>query len=105
MLSQLLTLSLLGPGCNRHKDEGTTADQEPTLEVPSGGGIGEISARRLSRDEFDNVLFDILGDDRRISSTFLPEDVIDPFDNQIVNQDPSAIVVTGLETLANDVAT
>lgn len=103
MSSVLLVLSLLGAGCKA--DPPDTPTDPTAAEVPEDGGIGEISARRLSRDELDNVLFDIVGDDRRVSATFLPPDVIDPFDNQISNQEPTPVVVSGLEALANDVAT
>jgi hypothetical protein len=68
-------------------------------------GIGAQGARRLSRDELDNTLRDLLGDDTEPASAILPADVIDPFDNELANQVATSVLVTGLETLAGDVAT
>jgi hypothetical protein len=62
-------------------------------------------ARRLTRDEMDNTLRDLLGDDTRPATLLLPADVIDPFDNQLHTQSANAVLVAALETLANDVAT
>lgn len=84
---------------------GDDPQDDPTVAaVPEGGGIGQSGVRRLSREEFDQVLLDLLGEDRGLASTYLPPDVIDPFDNQVENQDPSAILVSGLEAMANDAA-
>lgn len=77
---------------------------EPAVAAPEGG-VGATQARRLSRDELDHVLFDLLGDDRGMASRLLPADVIDPFDNAVANQEPSGPLVQALEALANDVAT
>jgi hypothetical protein len=77
---------------------------EPAVAAPEGG-VGATQARRLSRDELDHVLFDLLGDDRGMASRLLPADVIDPFDNAVANQEPSGPFVQALEALANDVAT
>ncbi|MEQ1502205.1 MAG: DUF1588 domain-containing protein [Myxococcota bacterium] len=87
-----------------HVDEPGPADPPSTVVAPDAGGIGESGVRRLSVDELDNVLRDLLGDERRISGIYLPPDVIDPFDNQVEGQEPTAVVVTGLEALANDVS-
>lgn len=85
-------LSLLWLACHRDDDA-----LSPT-------GVGPQGARRLSVDELDNTLRDVLGDDTRPTGAFLPPDVIDPFDNALETQFPSAPHVGGLEALANDVA-
>lgn len=90
----MLSLTLL-LAC--HKDDGTVPGVAPS-------GVGISGVRRLSRDECDNTLRDILGDESRPCTAFLPEDVVDPFDNDAAMQEPSAVLVTGWEALANDVA-
>lgn len=93
-------VSLAGCQCSDEPKHSTP----PLPIIPNSGGIGPSSARRLSVDELDNTLAALLGDTRRISATYLPPDVIDPFDNQTSNQEPSAVLVTGLEALAGDVS-
>src|SRR5690349_11445713 len=61
---------------------------------------GVVGARRLSRNEYDNTLRDLLQDDSRSGFLKLPEDVLDPFDNDYTTQQPSGILVEAAETLA-----
>lgn len=77
--------------------------------IGGGGGatvsaVGESGARRLSRDEYDNTLRDILRDESRPGFSKLPEDVNDPFDNDYRTQQPSAVLVEAAETLALEAA-
>ena len=60
--------------------------------------------RRLSRVEYDDTVFDLLLDDSRPARVGLPEDIVDPFDNDFTLQESSSVLVSGLESLANDVA-
>lgn len=76
-----------------------------TPDAPELGGVGQVGMRRLSRDEFDNTVFDLLGDDTRPGSLLLVEDVIDPFDNQIANQSATRPLIEALEQLAGEITT
>ena len=67
-------------------------------------GVGEVGARRLSRDEYDNTLRDLLKDESRSGFLKLPEDILDPFDNDFTTQQPSGILVETAETLAFEAA-
>lgn len=67
-------------------------------------GVGESGARRLSRNEYDNTLRDLLRDETRSGYATLPEDVNEPFDNNYRTQVPSAVLVEAVETLATDAA-
>lgn len=84
--------------------EGGETDGMPD-PAPEAGGVGMMGMRRLSRDEFDNTLRDLLGDDTRPALEHLPEDPIDPFDNDFTQQYASTILIEGLEALATDVST
>jgi hypothetical protein len=117
----LLTAGLLWAGCYSGADDGANgqdgsmtagedagddgADDGPTPEAPETGGVGIAGLRRLSRDEIDSTLRDLVGDQTRPATTNLPEDAIDPFDNDVHFQDPNTIVVEGAESLAIDVST
>jgi len=84
-------------------DPDATADSSGgTPEAPELGGVGMIGMRRLSSDEYDNTLFDLLGDDTQPGAALLPEDVADPYDNQIVNQMASRTLIEALEQLATE---
>src|SRR5262245_42357986 len=67
-------------------------------------GVGKTGARRLSRNEYDNTLRAILYDESRPGLAKLPEDVTDPFDNDLATQLPSAVLVEAAETLATEAA-
>src|SRR5215211_5360165 len=66
--------------------------------------LGPTGARRLSRNEYDNTLRDLLADESRSGFVKLPEDVLDPFDNDFTTQQPSGILVEAAETLAFEAA-
>lgn len=61
-------------------------------------------ARRLSRVELDNALFDLFGDTERAASRLLPEDPFSPFDNAYPEQRSSAAWLDSLSALADDVS-
>ena len=79
---------------------GSGGPQDPPPEL----GIGPMGMRRLTRAEFDNTVFDLLGDDTRPGSTGLPEDKRSPFDNDFPGQNASQILVEGLEAIATGIA-
>ncbi|MFO0633878.1 MAG: DUF1595 domain-containing protein [Nannocystaceae bacterium] len=72
-------------------------------EAPELGGVGQIGMRRLSVDEYDNTIADLLGDDTRPGATLLAEDVADPYDNQISNQQANRPLIEALEQLAGEI--
>jgi hypothetical protein len=71
----------------------------PAFVAPKG------AARRLSRDEYDNTIRDLLGDGSRLGRKYLPEDVFTPFDNEHAAQEVSPGLVEGVEFLAEAAAT
>lgn len=81
-------------------ETGETTDPGPSDEA----GVGEMGARRLSRNEYDNTVRDLLGDDTRPGTKYLPEDIVDPFDNDFRGQQPSKVLIDALEASANDIA-
>lgn len=81
---------------------GCKGDESVPVVAPPDVPVSGV--RRLSRDECDNTLRDLLGDETRPCTALLPEDVVDPFDNDVATQDPSAVLIAAWETLANDVS-
>lgn len=77
---------------------------------PGGGAAGATlkagvsGARRLSRDEYDNTVRDLVGDTAGEGFALLPEDAHDPFDNNYLTQIPSQALVDAAEQVASDVA-
>ncbi|HVU51826.1 MAG TPA: DUF1588 domain-containing protein [Polyangia bacterium] len=66
--------------------------------------VGATGIHRLSRIEYDNTLRDLLGDTTRPGFAKLPEDVVDPFDNDYTTQLVSGALVGDVEALATDVS-
>ena len=83
---------------------GTAGDDGIVEPPPSDGGVGLVGFRRLSRAELDETLHDLLGDQTRPGTQFLPEDVVDPFDNDYTHQAVSTVLIESLETMAMDVS-
>jgi hypothetical protein len=96
---------------------GATTVADPTDGVPTGGGSSsddggpapaeEVSiagVRRLSRDEYDNTVRDLLGETSRPGSKLLPEDIYEPFDNDFTLQQATTPLIDALEALARDIA-
>ena len=67
-------------------------------------GVPTVTLRRLSQDEFDNTLEVLLLDDSRSFAMRLPEDKVDPFDNNGRTQLVSQPLIEGLETAATEAA-
>ncbi len=84
---------------------GESGGSEASGSPPSEDGVGFMGMRRLSRFEYDLTVRDLLGDDTRPASQRLPEDVVDPFDNDYTTQLVSSVLIEGLESLAIDVST
>ncbi|MBC8073250.1 MAG: DUF1592 domain-containing protein, partial [Deltaproteobacteria bacterium] len=92
------TAGTLGP-------ESGSASADSTGDVPDApelGGVGIMGMRRLSSNEYDNTIRDLLGDDSAAGAAVLPEDVVDPFDNQFDNQLASRTLIDALEQLASE---
>ncbi len=90
---------------------GTATD--PTDGTPTGGDDGGpapeanvsiAGVRRLSRDEYDNTVRDLLGETSRPGSKLLPEDIYEPFDNDFTLQTATTPLIDALEALARDIA-
>lgn len=64
--------------------------------------VGVNGMRRLTAEEYDNTLRDILFDDTRASVLLLPEDPRNPFDNDYTQQVASQALVEGADLLAAD---
>ncbi len=94
-----------GGGSGGNDDGATAGSGSGGIEdPPANGGVGVVGMRRLSRWEMDNTLRDLLGDDTRPGTALLPEDALDPFDNDYAQQVVTTLMVESLESLAIDVA-
>ena len=91
----------------------TGTGSDPTDGPPTTGddggpaptdGVGIMGVRRLSRDEYDNTVRDLLGETSRPGSKLLPEDIYEPFDNDFTLQIATTPLIDALEALARDVA-
>ncbi len=85
---------LVGPG------GGTPGGGTPGASLT----MGASGAHRLSRDEYDNTVRDLVGDTAGEGFALLPEDAHDPFDNNYLTQLASQALVTAAEQVATDVA-
>jgi hypothetical protein len=61
-------------------------------------------SRRLSQNELNATLFDLLGDDTQPARTFLTEDELAPFDNDYTLQIASSALIDSMDALGADVA-
>jgi hypothetical protein len=97
----------MSSGSGDAADAGETeggADSGEVEPPPESGGVGVVGLRRLSRTELDHTLRDLVGDETRPASARLPEDVVDPFDNDYTTQYASSVLIEGIEALAIDVS-
>jgi len=96
----VLALTLLA-ACN-----GSILGAGPAGGAPSGAAlkVGPSGAHRLSRDEYDNTVRDLVGDTAAEGFALLPEDAHDPFDNNYLTQIASQALVDAAEQVATDVA-
>lgn len=119
----LLSLSLSVAGCydgtdaaGGETDSGTAGDggSAPTAGEDDSGGqadppaevdlVPESVSRRLSQNELDNTLRDLVGDDTRPARTYIAEDEFAPYDNDYELQVASRALVESMEVMAIDVA-
>jgi len=111
-MTTTLLLALLLAGCKGDDPAGqgknpSTTDTSTAVTVPTVEedlGVGAVGARRLSRAEYDATILTLMGDDTQPATLGLPSDVVDPFDNDFTTQEVSAVLVSGVEGLANGVA-
>ena len=83
-------------------DDGASPDEPP---VPDDElGAPSTAVRRLSRREVDRIIEDVFAMEG-IGTTYLPLDVLAPFDTDSESKLPSAVFVDGHEALADHVAT
>ncbi|HZO13661.1 MAG TPA: DUF1592 domain-containing protein [Polyangiaceae bacterium] len=73
---------------------------ESTELIPPETGVPVVGMRRLSTYEYEQTLFDLLGDASVDSESLLPQDAPSPFDNDYATQVPSRPLIDGIETLA-----
>jgi hypothetical protein len=79
----------------------TTAPGTGALAGPPTRSAG---ARRLTRDELARSLRRLLGDDVPVDTKLLPSETLTPFDNDVLEQSPSMLLVESMETIARDVS-
>ena len=95
-----------GDGAGEGASEGSAseggADSGAPPEAPEQ--VAPIGLRRLTANEYDNTLMDLLFDETRASALVLPEDQRTPFDNDYTMQEPSLALVEGADLLAADAA-
>lgn len=88
----------LTPPPNEDGAGGVAPDAPPPVLVGASG------ARRLTRQEYDNTLRDLLGDTTRLGSVALPIDASAPYDNGYREQQPSQALIEAAERLATEAA-
>lgn len=74
-----------------------------TLLTP--GGLGFVGMGRLSKQEYQQSLVDLLGVAPPAALAALPEDILTPFDNDYASQVTSAVLISGLANVAREAAT
>lgn len=72
--------------------------------LPAEAEVTPGGMHRLTRDEYDQSLRDLLADTTNSGMAKLPEDVADPFDNDYLNQLVSGALIESVETLAMEAA-
>ncbi len=84
-------------------DDTTTADGG-TPPPQDEGQVGRTGLRRLTANEYDNTVRDLLLGDEAQSALLLPYDKPVPFDNEYGNQVASQALIEGADLLAADAA-
>ncbi|HEY0711252.1 MAG TPA: DUF1592 domain-containing protein, partial [Polyangia bacterium] len=121
--SSLVALPLLGalcgaPACSGEilgdlgSDPGGGGGSLPGVGGTSGAAVEPLAgvptrtsgARRLTRQEYARSIARLLGPEVPVDTTLLPEDTLTPFDNDVLEQSPSMLLVESAETLAQDIA-
>jgi hypothetical protein len=90
-------------------DAGTQGDADggtgsPPVDPKDLDMVDEMGMRRLSAHELDRTLFSLLKDDTRPAAQLLPEDVLDPFDNDVSTQNASLAYVEAAEVVGREAA-
>lgn len=105
-------LALLGcTGCTgRIGDAGKSSDGPGDNGITPGafsaaGPPTRVGVRRLSRIELERALHRLFGADLPVDTTVLPADTLTPFDNDVLEQSPSMLLVESLENIARSTAT
>ena len=83
---------------------GTVPGNSDLLEPLEGPPIRGGGVRRLTRQEYARSIGRLLGGDVPVEVSLLPEDTLTPFDNDVLEQSPSMLLVESAETLAQDIA-
>jgi hypothetical protein len=78
----------------------SSSGREPLVGPPTRSA----GARRLTRDELSRSLGRLLGADVPVDTGILPNDTLTPFDNDVVEQSPSMVLVEAVESIARDAA-
>src|SRR4051794_18617421 len=68
------------------------------IEPLPGPPTRSAGARRLTRDELARSLKRLLGADVPVDTSILPSERLTPFDNDVVEQSPSMLLVESMET-------
>jgi hypothetical protein len=88
----------------RRGRDGRRDDAADRAEPLLGPPTRSAGARRLTRDELARSLRRLLGDDVPVDIGRLPSETLTPFDNDVVEQSPSMVLVEAMESIARDVA-
>ncbi len=99
-----LVVGGLAAGCEGRALFQTGSGAQGGIELPKDAEVSPGGMRRLTRDEYDNTLRDLLGDTSGAGFLRLPEDVTDPFDNDYRHQQVSGVLVETVEVLAEEAA-
>ncbi len=92
-------------GSGANDDDGGGSATGPDDGPEQGAAVPAGGMRRLSTDEYDNTLRDLLLDESGSGSALLPADPRTPFDNDLDQQIASQALIEGAYLLAGDAAT
>src|SRR5262245_57761098 len=98
----------VGGGAGSLSEEGAGSaaapEDNPADGLASFKLAGASGLRRLTIEEYDNTIRDLIGDTQSKSDLLLPIDQRTPFDNDFTKQFPSDALVRGADLLARDLA-
>ncbi len=89
------------PGTADESGSGETGEDEPPENVNL---VPESMARRMTPQELDNTLADLIDDNAEPAQQYINEPDFNPFDNDYTIQNPSTALIESLEVMAQDVA-
>jgi hypothetical protein len=92
------------PDGNADRAQSDGRESDVSDATPPSEGIPLSGLRRLTVQEYDNTIRDLLGDDSRPSRARLPPDSRKPFDNDWTTQLVSPALIDGVELLATEVS-